>query len=194
MLWSRASHLNWALTYNGRKMELPKFKYHPDPIATGVFEKSDDICECCSKAKGYIYTSSFYTAQYVKSICPWCIADGSAATKYNGSFSDDYPLIEEGVDLAVVVEVCERTPGYPSWQQEIWQVHCGTACEFHGDAEKEDLECLAGYELDTFLTKEMVDPEVWPKIIQHYEKGGQPSVYKFKCTECQEIVLTMDYT
>ncbi|MDK9806970.1 CbrC family protein, partial [Vibrio sp. D406a] len=33
-------------------MELPKFKYHPDPIATGVFEKSDDICECCSKAKG----------------------------------------------------------------------------------------------------------------------------------------------
>ena len=63
-------------------MELPKFKYHPNPLATGAIAESNEVCECCEEAPGYIYKASFYSTEEVESICPWCIADGSAAEKY----------------------------------------------------------------------------------------------------------------
>ncbi len=72
-------------------MELPKFKYHPDPIKTGAFVKSDKTCESCSTNRGYIYTGSIYCTQNVNSICPWCISDGSAAKKFKATFLSDAP-------------------------------------------------------------------------------------------------------
>jgi Uncharacterized protein conserved in bacteria len=181
------------LTSSGETVELPKFKYHPDPIKTGAIKKSNEVCECCEQARGYVYTSSIYAEQEVEYICPWCIADGTAAQKFNGIFCDDYPLEEAGVSEKVISEVCERTPGYNSWQQEIWQVHCGTACEFHGDAQKKDLIALVGAELDRFLRVEMIKPEDWPHILDQYEMGGNPAIYKFICPECSAVIYTMDY-
>ena len=176
-------------------MELPKFKYHPDPISTGAIKESNKLCECCKKTRGYIYTSSFYAKEEVdESICPWCIADGSAAQKFDGIFSDDYPLQEAGVSEKVISEVCERTPGYDSWQQAVWQVHCHTACEFHGDAEKEELVELVGKSLERFLSAEMITPDIWQDILEYYEKGGNPALYKFKCPECSELIFTMDFS
>ncbi|WP_144395648.1 CbrC family protein [Pleionea sediminis] len=175
-------------------MELPKFKYHPDPISTGAIKESCEVCECCEQARGYVYASNLYAEEEIEFICPWCIADGSAAQKFDGMFSDDYPLQEAGVPEEVISEVCERTPGYNSWQQEVWQAHCGTACEFHGDAEKKDLVELAGEALERFLRVEMIKPDVWQNILEHYEKGGNPAVYKFRCPECSEFIYTMDFT
>lgn len=175
-------------------MELPKFKYHPNPLATGAISESTEVCECCEKARGYIYTASFYSAEEVEAICPWCIADGSAAEKYDGSFSDEYPLMESGISEEVTEEVCKRTPGFISWQQEIWQCHCGAPCEFHGDAEKQDIEELSGSTLESFLSTNMVKPEYWVGILQHYEKAGNPAVYKFKCIKCGEVIFSMDFT
>ncbi len=175
-------------------MELPSFQYHPDPIATGAIKASDEVCECCDKPRGYIYTSTIYAEEEIEFICPWCISDGSAANKYDGLFSDNYPLQESGVSQEAISEVCERTPGYNSWQQEEWQSHCGDACEFHGDAEKAELLALSGEPLEAFLKKEMIKSDVWENILEHYEKGGNPAVYKFKCHRCEEIVFTMDFT
>ena len=31
-------------------MDLPQFKYHPDPIGTGAIQKTEAECECCGKA------------------------------------------------------------------------------------------------------------------------------------------------
>ena len=61
--------------------DFPKFRYHPDPIGTGAFKKADkpQICECCGKKTGYVYESPFYSTEDVECLCPWCIADGSAA-------------------------------------------------------------------------------------------------------------------
>ncbi len=109
-------------------------------------------------------------------------------------FSDDYPLQEAGLPEEMISEVCERTPGYNSWQQEVWQTHCGTACVFHGDAEKDELVNLSGELLEKFLRVEMIKPDVWLNILQHYEKGGNPAVYKFGCPECSEVIYTMDFT
>ena len=175
-------------------MEFPSFKYHPNPILTGAITESDEVCECCEQSRGYVYTSTLYSPEEVDFICPWCIADGSAAKKFDGMFSDDYPLQDAGVPQEVITEVCERTPGYSSWQQEVWQSHCDTACEFHGDAKKEELSTLSGEALERFLRTEMIKPEVWENILEHYEKGGNPAVYKFRCPKCSEIVYSMDFT
>lgn len=175
-------------------MEFPTFKYHPDPVSTGAIKESSEVCQRCGEAKGYVYSSILYAKEEVGVICPWCIADGSAAKKFDGMFSDDYPLLAAGVSKEVVSEVCKRTPGYNSWQQEVWQTHCGTACEFHGDSEKEELVKLAGESLARFLRAEMIKPDVWINILEHYGKDGNPAIYKFKCPECSEVVHTMDFT
>lgn len=175
-------------------MEFPTFKYHPDPISTEAIKESNDVCECCNEARGYVYTSNLYAEEEIEFICPWCISDGSAAEKFNGMFSDNYPLLEAGVPEEVISEVCKRTPGYNSWQQEEWQAHCGTACEFHGDVDKSELTALTGESLEKFLRVQMIKPDVWQDILKYYEKGGNPAVYKFKCPECFTVVYTMDFT
>jgi uncharacterized protein CbrC (UPF0167 family) len=62
-------------------MELPIFKYHPDPIKTGAIEVTSATCECCGIAQGFRATSTIYAKEQVETICPWCIANGSAAEK-----------------------------------------------------------------------------------------------------------------
>jgi uncharacterized protein CbrC (UPF0167 family) len=174
-------------------VELPKFKYHPNPLATGAFEESQDTCECCGKATGYIYSSILYAEEEVEFICPWCIADGTASSKFDGTFVDDYPLVRAGISESIISEVCTRTPCFNSWQQEQWQSHCNDACEFHGDAEIEDLKRLVGKELESFLAKEMIDGDYWTCLLENYQKGGSPAIYKFKCCSCPEIIYTMDF-
>ena len=95
--------------------------------------------------RGYIYTASVYAPGWYRDcICPWCIADGSAAEKFEAMFSDDHPLAQAGVPDAVIEEVTRRTPGFNSWQQEEWLSCCGDACEFHGDAPRSELQALQG--------------------------------------------------
>lgn len=165
-------------------MDLPKFKYHPNPIKTGAIEKTEEECECCEKLRGYRAVSTIYAIEEVETICPWCIADGSAASKFDGEFSDSHPLLSDGVDKDIVKEVCERTPSFISWQQERWLSHCGDACEFHGDAEKSDLEAFSDEDLREFLSEEYIKEEMWPEILKNYRKGGGLAIYKFKCRGC----------
>ena len=75
-------------------------------------------------------------------MCPTCIANGNAATKFNGSFQDDLS-IEEGVDdLDKIDELIHRTPGYCGWQQEYWRVHCGDFCAYLGYVGASELKAL----------------------------------------------------
>lgn len=175
-------------------MEFPIFTYHPDPIATGAVIKSDATCESCGKATGFVCTSTIYAVKKVDFICPWCIADGTAAKKFNGSFTDDYPLIEAGIDNKIIFEIAERTPGYISWQQEEWQSHCDDACEFHGDADINELKEMQGEQLSSFLEQQMLDVTLWKQLLTTYKKGGDPAIYKFKCRHCHKIIFTMDFS
>ncbi|QOG23992.1 hypothetical protein FOM02_41000 [Bradyrhizobium sp. SEMIA] len=69
---------------------LPSFKYHPDPVATGSVQKSDVQCICCGQARGYVYIGPVYAAEELcESLCPWCVADGSAHGKHGASFTDE---------------------------------------------------------------------------------------------------------
>ena len=160
-------------------MTLPAFKFHSDPTATGSIKRSEAKCECCGQRRGFIYTGPVYCVQQLsESVCPWCIADGSAAGKFEAVFSDDHPLIQAGVPDAVVEEVTRRTPGFSSWQQEVWLSCCGDACEFHGDAPHAELQALRGDDLARTLADFAWREEHWPQFIQTYHPGGNPAVYK----------------
>src|SRR5580692_9345664 len=71
---------------------LPVFKYHPDPVATGAFKEDRDTpCLGCSRIRGYIYTGPVFTEGSFtldNHLCPWCIADGTAAKKFGATFND----------------------------------------------------------------------------------------------------------
>jgi uncharacterized protein len=176
-------------------MSIPTFTYHPDPLATGSVKASDISCRCCGVSRGYIYTASVYApGSYRDCICPWCIADGSAAEKFEAMFSDDQPLFEVGVPPAVIEEVTRRTPGYNSWQQEEWLCCCGDACEFHGDAPRSELQALHSDALARTLSAWNWREQDWAQFVQHYQPSGNPAVYKFRCRHCGEIKYGVDFT
>jgi uncharacterized protein CbrC (UPF0167 family) len=85
-------------------MDFPTFKYHPNPVETGSIEASPEVCECCNIARGYIATGIIYAKDDIDNICPWCIFDGSASEKFNGTFVDDYPLENAGIDNFIISE------------------------------------------------------------------------------------------
>src|SRR5690606_1019313 len=79
-----------GLAEGGQFMDLPVFKYHPDPIGTGSIVESDTECACCGRARGYVYAGPVYSEEeYNECICPWCISDGSAHEKLDASFTDE---------------------------------------------------------------------------------------------------------
>lgn len=176
-------------------MNIPVFRYHPDPLATGSIRQSDVVCVCCEIARGYIYTAAVYAAgSYRDRICPWCIADGSAAEKLKAMFSCYLSLAEAGVPNAVIEEVTRRTPGFNSWQQENWLTCCGDACEFHGDAPRSELQALQGSTLARTLASWNWKEGNWMKFIEHYQPGGNPAVYKFRCRHCGDTAYAVDFT
>ncbi|WP_238697866.1 CbrC family protein [Streptomyces sp. E5N91] len=93
-------------------VDLPFFRYRPDPLASGSIRASAEPCACCGRSTGWICTATFYSAQEVSGrFCPWCIADGSAADRFAGEFTDSYGL--DGVSDDVFYEVTRRTPWVP---------------------------------------------------------------------------------
>ncbi|MEU9182620.1 CbrC family protein [Streptomyces sp. NPDC048550] len=73
-----------------------------------------------------MYTAAFCSAHEVSGrFRPWCIADGNAAERFDGEFTDSYGL--DGVSEDVLHEVTRRTPGFHTWQDPHWLVHCHEA-------------------------------------------------------------------
>ena len=114
--------------------DLPVFPYHRDPVASGSLRESVDPCECCGEARGILYNGSAYCVEDVASLCPWCIADGSAASKYKAEFVDGFFCDSnyEMVDLTREAHeaVFCRTLGFSSFNPVGWWVHCGEPAEY----------------------------------------------------------------
>lgn len=174
---------------------LPHFRYHPDPIRTGVVEASSGVCACCGQARGFVYTGPVYGEEELDDrLCPWCIADGSAAANLGASFADDWALVRAGVAREIVEEVNLRTPGFVSWQSEEWLSHCGDACAFHGDISKAELVGLSGAVVGPVRQAHGMSDQEWQDLVGGYEPGGDPALYKFVCLHCGSILLGMDYS
>lgn len=167
------------------KVGLPFFAYHPNPLATGSIRVGAERCACCGRERGYIYTASVYGRNDLEGqLCPWCIADGSAAEQHGASFSDESSLVQSGVSTEVVEEVTRRTPGYNSWQQEQWLACCGDACEFHGHPPREHLPLMDPTAVEQFLSATGWTPEQWLEFSSNYKPDGSPALYHFVCRCC----------
>ncbi|HMR74217.1 MAG TPA: CbrC family protein [Polyangiaceae bacterium] len=166
---------------------LPAFKYHPDPLGTGSIKVSDAVCECCGQARGYSYSAAVYAIQNVEVVCPWCIADGSLARRFDATLVDAGPLVSAGLSSAIVDEVTRRTPGYLSWQQESWIACCDDACEFHGDAPRAEIRDLDEVGMLSLSSESGFTVEDLRSIIEQYEPRGSPAFYKFVCRHCRRV-------
>lgn len=174
---------------------LPAFKYHPDPLATGNVVASENECLSCESARGYVYAGPAYTVEEEldNAICPWCIADGSAAKRFDAEFTSISGKDAESVDPSVVDELLHRTPGFVSWQDAFWLFHCNDACEFRGDLPADRLATLNDAERASLL-RELPTNWTWEWIAESYEPGGQPAIYWFVCRHCGANRYHTDYT
>ncbi len=171
-------------------VSLPIFKYHPDPVMTGSIKPSEAECVCCGRKRGYIYAGQVFAADDLsESICPWCIADGSAHIKFNAEFTDSAGVGGYAkppvVPNSVVEEVAFRTPGFLGWQQEHWLACCGDAAAFLGRAGCVELESRWRDAIPSIQTEcGIVDGAQWRDYLQALDKDGSPTAYVFQCLHC----------
>ncbi len=175
-------------------MQLPTFRYHPNPLATGSVIRSEAVCKVCGQARGFIYSGPVYAQQeLIDCICPWCIADGSAHRKFDAEFTDSAG-IGGGADVptAVIEEVACRTPGFDSWQSEQWFTHCGDAAAFLGRVGYKELKRYGPQALGEFRAAADI-PEVDDEdsddddFLKNLDKDGAPTGYLFKCLHCGQF-------
>lgn len=184
-------------------MDFPSFKYSPRAFELGLFEETDEICQCCQEATGFCLATGIYCKQNLEVICPWCVASGEAAKKFKASFIQyiqppnvDYTQPPQ-ISAEAEDELMHRTPGYVSWQGSNWLVHCGDGCEFHGDLPAGALLNLPQATLDLFKQEHsyLFTPNNWGSLEafnEIYEPAGDLAIYQFKCRHCGLIRLHCD--
>lgn len=114
--------------------DLPHFPYHRDPLASGSLIASTQNCACCGQARGYLYSGTIYALSKPEAICPWCIADGTAAEKFNAEFFDAYFCDDNYNYLNLAAKhylaVFGKTIGFASFNPIAWWVHCDEPAEY----------------------------------------------------------------
>lgn len=175
-------------------MPLPVFAYHPDPMATGSIKPSDQACESCSQQRGYVYTGPVFAVEEIEVLCPWCIADGSAADRFDATYCDVIP--PPGITDAVVDAIAMRTPGFSGWQQERWLFHCGDGAMFLGPAGAQELSgdepALASLRAE--LANRRWTVEQIDGYLAALSRDGQPTAYLFECRSCGTHLAYSDFT
>lgn len=174
-------------------INFPKFKYHPNPIDNKVFVLSDKTCPCCGNETGYSYVGPFYALDEVEDICPWCIASGRAAEKYDATFVDEDEITEQ-LSEEQLEHLTRRTPGFFFPQSENWVAHCGDYCQISGFVTWEDIDNdFCKYKNDLFeISKKL---ELTESFLLNEFKNSQSSLrfYIFKCPSCPYEKLDADY-
>jgi len=180
-------------------MELPKFRYSPNAYKLNLFKEVEGICSICGQPRKLKYISSFYSIEKPDYICPWCIANGEAAKKYDGSFND-YCGIEgvspdpndppSTIPMELLLEITNRTPSYPSWQQEVWLSHCNEPCAFIGFVDTKAIES----HLEELKEDIQINLEYNPEIINHLTTDRDLVGCLFRCLKCGKYRLHIDCT
>jgi uncharacterized protein len=164
-------------------LRLPNFKYNPNPILLKVIKEEKTLCPVCNKNRDYSYVGPFYSVEEVEGICPWCIADGSAAKMFEGEFQD----VESCDDVEkdeYIDELIFRTPGYSGWQQEYWLSHCGDFCAIKSYVGWEDIKNLED-ELSDDIQRICNNYQITEEIFKSsLTNGGDHQGYLFQCIKC----------
>jgi uncharacterized protein CbrC (UPF0167 family) len=171
---------------------LPHFSYHPDPLQTKSVAPSPITCRSCGRARGFIYTGPVYAEEeLVDALCPWCIADGSAADRFDAEFVDRAGIGNYGsweqVPESVIIEVSRRTPCFTGWQQERWWTHCGDAAAFLGPAGAEELQHEWAAAVPMLQAELGYDESEWAEYFALLDRMRGPTAYVFRCRHCGKL-------
>lgn len=179
-------------------MDLPSFRYHADPVRSGSVIASEKKCVCCNEARGYIYTASVYSRKELgESLCPWCIADGSAHKKFKARLYDTEAMAEEIPDAAAK-EIEERTPGFSSWQSPTWPACCGDAATFlepvgikeiQHDYREDNVEMVV---LNHIIYNLGMSGGAATRLLNSLNRDGGPTAYLWKCAKCNRHHVQID--
>ena len=162
-----------------RKEDFPKFTYFAKPLEAGSFVRKKVVCNACERSRDYQYEGDFFTTHDDVALCPWCVADGTAAKKFNGTFQDE-AAIESVGNKAATDELLHRTPSYIAWQTASWLSHCEDYMCYLGEATWEQIEPRLqelqdnGFEMDS-------DVEEQREAIE----SGDLVLHLFECRTCQ---------
>ena len=176
-------------------MSIPEFKYHPDPIATGSIVKSEATCRCCNQARGFIYAGPVYAEEKLdQAICPWCIADGSAAARFDAVYVDPESIggAETEVPESVRDELGRRTPGFAGWQQERWLACCNDAAAFLGPCGRLELEEVGEQATKAVRVEAGLKGSEWEQYLAALHRDKGPTAYLFRCLHCGNLLAYSD--
>lgn len=129
-----------------------------------------------------MYVGPIYCAANVDEVCPWCIADGRAAMKWDASFNDIHGVHNTNVSREIVDIIYRRTPGFSTWQTNMWMFAETDAMVFLGEVNGKNLlnegntekveACLAA--LAKWQSLRAVE------ALMTIMPGGEPAIYLFQ--------------
>ena len=178
---------------------LPVFRYHPDPVRSGSVEKSQKTCKCCGQKRGFVHVGPVYAEadDLDEAICPWCIADGSAAAKFDAYFNNVDEIVGE-VPEPVQEEVEKRTPGFITLQEGEWCACCGDAMAFIMRASEKDLlsrefpKSRSALMIQLLTVEKVSSPDA-AEFVMTLTKDSDHSAYMFCCLKCGKYQFQVEY-
>ena len=178
-------------------MDLPVFRYHPDPVASGSIEASDAQCACCGQRRRFIYTGPAYSEEELEdALCPWCIADESAHAKFDASFAGTDELPSD-VPRETVDEIEHRTPGFNSWQEGRWLGCCGDAAAFLEPVGYEEIRArypqLEGALMMYIVHELALSGAAATHFLQGLHRDRGATAYIFACRHCDAKPFYIDF-
>lgn len=178
-------------------MNLPHFRFHPDPVASGSVIASDKKCRCCGRKRGWLYIGPVYTEKDLhEGLCPWCVADGSAHKKYGATFIDSEAFVAD-VPTAILDEICQRTPGFATFQQERWPVCCGEPGTFLTPAGITEIRQYYGAmegDLMGYIVHELrISGGAARRMLESVHRDQSPTAFVFQCKKCERHFGYVDY-
>ena len=191
------------MTYVKKKLPeitetLPSFRSHPGPMETGRVIRSGAVCDVCQRTRGTIYYGPIKSDLNEISICPWCIADGSAKQEFEIEFFSSWDIPVN--DLKIVEEVCARTPDYISLQGEHWFTHCNDAIVYMGQMPVDGLlrvepKAVKAFEKEpTFGGGSFRSDNLASRIyeLNQLTTNNGPQAYLFQCLHCGIYTTFLD--
>jgi len=173
-----------------RVCTFPEFRLFADPIGEGSFVQSDVACDLCGQMRGWKYAIEVDYDNPSLTVCPWCIKDGTAGARgYLFNDSEIYPAFQGVSQLTPdeAEEVERRTPGFVTWQGNRWQMCCGRACRYLGEADAEDLQGRWADAVGSLFEHDADWSEIAKSdLISNIRKANGPCAYIFQCVVCSK--------